>query len=316
MLSCCPVSGRSEGSGLYQLWTLVLQTLHRLRLVPVFFIRRLFLSPVWKKIQNKLWTADSQSDQHHTTSSVFIWITSRPAATNQIPPSFFFWITVLDHMLTTDQREQPKTLTDMYSHFLLVQTKRKKKMYNEGHEMSPQELTKADREVLLKLGRLVFEQLEKGNIMLYQEDLEQCGLDVTEASMYSGVCTKIFKRESVMFQKIVYCFVHLSVPDFLAAVYLFHCYTTNKKTEVLKAFLKGENYSTLDVFLVKAMQKSLQSKNGHLGLFVLFPSWLLSGGFWVRQTTVHKSSREPSTSRRRRTLIISRLTETTTPSTV
>ncbi|TKS66115.1 NLR family CARD domain-containing protein 3 CARD15-like protein [Collichthys lucidus] len=185
----------------------------------------------------------------------------------------FCWITatVLDHMLTTDQRgELPKTLTDLYSHFLLVQTKRKKKKYDEGHETSPQELTEADREVLLKLGRLAFEQLEKGNIMFYQEDLEQCGLDVTEASVYSGVCTEIFKRESVIFQKTVYCFVHLSVQEFLAAVYLFHCYT-NKKTEGLKDFLgKDYSHSSLDVFLKKAMQKSLQSKNGHLDLFVRF----------------------------------------------
>ncbi|XP_039908093.1 protein NLRC3-like, partial [Simochromis diagramma] len=150
-------------------------------------------------------------------------------------------------MLTTEQRgELPKTLTDMYSHFLLVQTKRKKNKYHEGHETSPQELTEADREVLLKLGRLAFEHLEKGNIMFYQEDLEQCGLDVTEASVYSGVCTEIFKRECVIFQKPVYCFVHLSIQEFLAAVYMFHCHT-NRKTEVLKNFL-GQKYneSSLD----------------------------------------------------------------------
>ncbi|KAI3359822.1 hypothetical protein L3Q82_013831, partial [Scortum barcoo] len=90
----------------------------------------------------------------------------------QIP--VFCWITatVLDHMLTTDQRgELPKTLTDLYSHFLLVQTKRKKQKYDEGHETSPQELMEADRKLLLKLGRLAFEHLEKGSIMFYQEDL-------------------------------------------------------------------------------------------------------------------------------------------------
>ncbi|KAL4006193.1 NLR family CARD domain-containing protein 3 [Sarotherodon galilaeus] len=186
-------------------------------------------------------------------------------------------------MLTTEQRgELPKTLTDMYSHFLLVQTKRKKNKYHEGHETSPQELTEADREVLLKLGRLAFEHLEKGNIMFYQEDLEQCGLDVTEASVYSGVCTEIFKRECVIFQKPVYCFVHLSIQEFLAAVYIFHCHT-NRKTKVLKNFLKpkslikmissvfdNKDLQSLDVFLRRAMEKSLQSKNGHLDLFVRF----------------------------------------------
>uniref|UniRef100_A0A671VRU5 NACHT domain-containing protein n=1 Tax=Sparus aurata TaxID=8175 RepID=A0A671VRU5_SPAAU len=266
--------------------------------------------------------------------SALVWITSRPAAANQIPPScvdrvtevrgftdvqkeeyfrrrfsdedlssriishiktsrslhimclipVFCWITatVLDYMLTTDQRgELPKTLTDMYSHFLLVQTKRKKQKYDEGREMSPQKLTKADREVLLKLGRLAFEHLETGNIMFYQEDLERCGLNVTEASMYSGVCTEIFRRESVIFQKTVYCFVHLSVQEFLAAVYMFHCHTS-RNTKVVKDFLRGyeENdflggwsiycyLSPVDL-LRKAMMKSLDSENGQLDLFVRF----------------------------------------------
>ncbi|XP_070692127.1 NACHT, LRR and PYD domains-containing protein 12-like isoform X2 [Pempheris klunzingeri] len=260
--------------------------------------------------------------------AALVWITSRPAAANQIPPAcvdrvtevrgftdaqkeeyfrrrvsdeelssriishvkasrslhimcqipVFCWITatVLEHMLTTDQRgELPKTLTDLYSHFLLVQTKRKKQKYEGGHETSPQELMEADRDVLLKLGRLAFEQLQEGNIMFYQEDLEQVGLDATEASVYSGVCTEIFKRESVILQKTVYCFVHLSVQEFLAAVYMFHCYT-NRNTEVLKDFLgkdwdcDNSDHPSLDVFLSGAMKKSLQSKNGHLDLFVRF----------------------------------------------
>ncbi|XP_034065793.1 NLR family CARD domain-containing protein 3-like isoform X2 [Gymnodraco acuticeps] len=262
--------------------------------------------------------------------SALVWITSRPAAANQIPSEcvdrvtevrgftdaqkdvyfrrrssdeewssriishikssrslhimcqipVFCWITaaVLDHM-TTDQRgELPKTLTDMYSHFLLVQTKRKKQKYEEGHETSPQQLTEADRELLLKLGRLAFEHLEKGDIMFYQEDLERCGLDVTEALVHSGVCTEIFKRESVIFKKTVYCFVHLSIQEFLAAVYMLHCYT-NRDTAVLKDFLQGDynnmfssdqDYPSLDVFLKSAMMKSLKSKNGHLDLFVRF----------------------------------------------
>ncbi|XP_065816253.1 NLR family CARD domain-containing protein 3-like isoform X2 [Labrus bergylta] len=274
--------------------------------------------------------------------SALIWITSRPAAANQIPPScvdrvtevrgftdaqkeeyfrkrfsddedlssriishiktsrslhimclipVFCWITatVLDHMMSREQRgELPKTLTDMYSHFLLVQTKRKKNKYDEGRETSPHELMEADGEVLLKLGRLAFEHLEDGNIMFYKEDLERCGLDVTEASVYSGVCTEIFKTECVILQKTVYCFVHLSVQEFLAAVYMFHC-LTNRKRGVVKAFLQDINFvdssgntflkkisefltpgPSLDDFLRSAMEKSLKSKNGHLDLFVRF----------------------------------------------
>ncbi|XP_075886523.1 NACHT, LRR and PYD domains-containing protein 14-like [Nelusetta ayraudi] len=278
--------------------------------------------------------------------SALLWITSRPAAANQIPPScvdrltevrgftddqkeeyfrrrfrdredvssriishikasrslhimcqipVFCWITatVVESMLSSEQRgELPKTLTDMYSHFLLVQTKRKQHKYGGG----PQELTVADRELLLKLGQLAFEHLESGNIMFYSEDLEKCGLSVTDASVYSGVCTEIFRRESVIFHKTVYCFVHLSVQEFLAAVYSFHCHTKRKK-EVLQDFLKdskagtsqenmflkllnwfkkeegpnpNQTLDTHDEFLKRRMEKSLQSPNGHLDLFVRF----------------------------------------------
>ncbi|XP_056880591.1 NLR family CARD domain-containing protein 3-like [Takifugu flavidus] len=259
--------------------------------------------------------------QGNLLPSALIWITSRPAAAYQIPPScvdritevrgftdsqkeeyfrrrfsdddlskriishikasrslhimclipVFCWITaiVLEDMMTRDQRgELPKTLTDLYSHFLRVQIKRKKQKY--GGKQRPEELTEADKELLLKLGRLAFEHLEKGNIMFYSEDLERCGLDVSEVSVYSGVCTEIFKRESVIFQKSVYCFVHLSIQEFLAAVYMFHCYT-RKDTAVINKFLKySEPVTSLDDFLRRALRKSLKSENGHLDLFVRF----------------------------------------------
>uniref|UniRef100_A0A674MPE6 NACHT domain-containing protein n=1 Tax=Takifugu rubripes TaxID=31033 RepID=A0A674MPE6_TAKRU len=259
--------------------------------------------------------------QGNLLPSALIWITSRPAAAYQIPPScvdritevrgftdsqkeeyfrrrfsdedlskriishikasrslhimclipVFCWITaiVLEDMMTRNQRgELPQTLTDLYSHFLRVQIKRKKQKY--GGKQRPGKLTKADKELLLKLGRLAFEHLEKGNIMFYSEDLERCGLDVSEVSVYSGVCTEIFKRESVIFQKSVYCFVHLSVQEFLAAVYMFHLYT-RKDTAVLSQFLEySDPAKSLDDFLRRALMKSLESENGHLDLFARF----------------------------------------------
>nr|WPK86772.1 NLRC3-like protein isoform_X19 [Sebastes schlegelii] len=234
--------------------------------------------------------------QGNLLPSALVWITSRPAAANQIPPACvdrvtevrgftdaqkeeYFRRRVSDEELSSRIISHIKTSRSLHIMCLIpvfcwitatVLDHMKKQKYGKGRKTSPQELTEADREVLLKLGRLAFEQLEKGNIMFYQEDLERCGLDVTEASVYSGVCTEIFKRECVIFQKTVYCFVHLSVQEFLAAVYMVHCYT-NRNTEVLKDFL-GEDYvhSTLDDFLKRAMEKSLESKNGHLDLFVRF----------------------------------------------
>ncbi|XP_067084498.1 NACHT, LRR and PYD domains-containing protein 12-like isoform X11 [Osmerus mordax] len=259
--------------------------------------------------------------------SALIWITTRPAAANQIPsecvdlvtevrgfndaqkeeyimkrcsdeilarriishikasrtlyimchiPVFSsMCVTVLEHMLRTDSTgEMPQTLTEMYTHFLLIQTKMKNQKYQEGNGTDEEELLRSDQDVLLKLGKLAFEHLEKGNLLFYQEDLEECGLHVQEASVYSGVCTAIFKEEAVLFQRMVYCFVHLSIQEFLSAVYTLHCYATNNM-EALRPFLRrktkaGPENLSLEELLQGAVDKALQSKNGHLDLFARF----------------------------------------------
>uniref|UniRef100_A0A674AQJ5 NACHT, LRR and PYD domains-containing protein 12-like n=1 Tax=Salmo trutta TaxID=8032 RepID=A0A674AQJ5_SALTR len=258
--------------------------------------------------------------------SALLWITSRPAATNQIPPEcvdqltevrgfndpqkeeyfrkrfrddedlanriishiktsrslhvmchmpVFCWISaiVLEHMLSTDKRrEMPRTLTETFTHFVLIHTMKDQK-YHGKDEMDQQELMESDKEVLLKLGKLAFEHLEKGNLMFYEEDLNECGIDVKEASVYSGVCTQIFKEESVLFQRVVYCFVHLNVQEFLSAVYVFHCYTT-KNMDELKPFLQATRATseelTLHELLKSTVNKALESKTGHLDLVVRF----------------------------------------------
>ncbi|XP_042172142.1 NLR family CARD domain-containing protein 3-like isoform X4 [Oncorhynchus tshawytscha] len=259
--------------------------------------------------------------------SALLWITSRPAATNQIPSECvdqvtevrgfndqqkeeyfrkrfrddedlanriishiktsrslhvmchmpaFCWIsaTVLEHMSRSDERrEMPKTLTETFTHFVLIHTSPKNQKCHGKDEMDQQELLESDKEVLLKLGKLAFERLEKGNLMFYEEDLKECGIDVKEASVYSGVCTQFFKEESVLFQRVVYCFVHLSVQEFLSAVYMYHCYTT-KNMDELKPFLQATRVTSEEItvheLLKSTANKALESKTGHLDLVVRF----------------------------------------------
>ncbi|XP_055767209.1 uncharacterized protein LOC129842605 [Salvelinus fontinalis] len=204
--------------------------------------------------------------------SALLWITSRPAAANQIPPEcvdqvtevrgfndpqkeeyfrkkitdqnlaneiithmktsrslhimchmpVFCWIsaTVLEMILKEAEKDEvPKTLTQMYSHFILIQIIVKNRKYNKATETNPKELSQSDKEMILKLAKLAFQQLQKGNLIYYEEDLRECGLDVTEASEYSALCTEIFKEESGLDQEKVYSFVHLSIQEFLAAVH-------------------------------------------------------------------------------------------------
>ncbi len=141
-------------------------------------------------------------------------------------------------------------------------------------ERDPEKHLQSNREVIVKLAELAFNQLMKGNVMFYEEDLRESGIDVTDASVYSGICTEIFREESVIYHRKVYSFVHLSFQEFFAALYVLYCYL-HKNSEVLKMFLTGKSRTqceniTLDVFLKGAMNKALKSKNGHLDLFLRF----------------------------------------------
>uniref|UniRef100_A0A674BIZ0 NACHT domain-containing protein n=1 Tax=Salmo trutta TaxID=8032 RepID=A0A674BIZ0_SALTR len=266
--------------------------------------------------------------------SALVWITSRPAAANQIPPEcvdqvtevqgfndpqkeeyfrkkipdqnlandiikhmktsrslhimchmpVFCWIsaTVLEMMLKEAEKDEvPKTLTQMYSHFVLIQIIVKNRKYNKATETNPKELSQSDKEMILKLAKLAFRQLQKGNLIFYEEDLRECGLDVTEASEYSALCTEIFKEESGLYQEKVYSFVHLSIQEFLAAVHaLESCLYKKDITPTSDNFYYDDEDEKYDDDEEESIQLSdlhestvdqaLKSENGHLDLFLRF----------------------------------------------
>ncbi|XP_026201750.1 NACHT, LRR and PYD domains-containing protein 12-like isoform X2 [Anabas testudineus] len=187
----------------------------------------------------------------------------------------FCWIiaTVLEDALKTrEEAELPKTLTEMYIHFLVVQAKLKNIKYHEGTATDPH-WTPENKSMILSLGKLAFEQLQKGNLIFYVSDLTECGIDVRAASIYSGVFTQIFKEENGLYQEKVYCFIHLSVQEFLAALYV-HLTFINTGVNLLSEQLifqmltatKAE--SAVTHFYQSAVEETLQSPNGHLDLFL------------------------------------------------
>ncbi|XP_071399234.1 protein NLRC3-like [Centroberyx affinis] len=261
--------------------------------------------------------------------SARLWITTRPAAANQIPRDFvdmvtevrgftdpqkeeyfrkrfrdeeqarriishiktsrslhimchipvFCWITagVLEDLLKTSEREEdlPKTLTEMYIHFLVVQSKQGNVKYHEGDETDPHWNTES-RKMILSLGKLAFEQLEKGNLIFYEADLTECGIDIRAASVYSGVFTQIFKEECGLYKDKVFCFVHLSIQEFLAAVYVITTFI-NSGVNLLSEAQSSSWWSTLfnnksavKYLYQSAVDKALKSPNGNLDLFLRF----------------------------------------------
>ncbi|XP_029930648.1 protein NLRC3-like, partial [Myripristis murdjan] len=253
--------------------------------------------------------------------SARLWITTRPAAANQISPEcvdmvtevrgftdpqkeeyfrkrfrdeeqasriishiktsrslhimchipVFCWITatVLEDVLKTSEGgDLPKTLTEMYIHFLVVQSKVQNIKYH-GRAGTDLYWTPETRKMIRSLGKLAFEQLEKGNLIFYEADLAECGIDIRAASVYSGVFTQIFKEERGLYQDKVFCFVHLSLQEFLAALYVFVTFINSGVNLLSEEQSTSSKKSELHL-LQSAVDKALQSPNGHLDLFLRF----------------------------------------------
>ncbi|XP_055022610.1 protein NLRC3-like [Boleophthalmus pectinirostris] len=258
--------------------------------------------------------------------SAHIWITTRPAAANQIPAEcvsmvtevngftnpqkdkyfslkfknqtqanaiishvkgtrslymmcqipVFCWIlnTVLLHVLKTGTLQQlPQTLTEMYIHFLVVQTKLKRLKYD-GHSQTDTAWSPETKKMVRSLGKLAFEQLQKGNLSFYDCDLNKCGLDTEAASVYSGVFTQVYREESGLYQEKVYCFVHPSVQEFLAALHVHQTFINSgtnllseEQTVSIRSVLFG---NSSEKFYQTAVDKMLQSPSGDLDLFIRF----------------------------------------------
>ncbi|XP_036070569.1 NACHT, LRR and PYD domains-containing protein 12-like, partial [Oryzias melastigma] len=259
--------------------------------------------------------------------SARLWITTRPAAANQIPAEcvdmvtevrgfndpqkeeyfrkrfrdeeqasriishikrsrslhimchipVFCWITatVLEDLLKSREGgELPKSLTEMYIHFLVVQAKVKKVKYDGGAETDPH-WSPESRKMMESLGKLAFEQLQKGNLIFYESDLTECGIDIRAASVYSGVFTQIFREERGLYQDKVFCFIHLSVQEFLAALHVHLTFITSginlmEEDQQKKLWFPVIFQNNLVEFYQSAVNKALENPNGRLDLFLRF----------------------------------------------
>ncbi|KAL0150748.1 hypothetical protein M9458_053971, partial [Cirrhinus mrigala] len=170
----------------------------------------------------------------------------------------------------SNTEDTPKTLTQMYVHFLRFQILQSRRKYD-GEYTPDVSWDKDDKDAIFSVGKLAFHQLERNNVIFYGTDLEACGIDVYKASVYSGMCTQIFKEETGIVLGTMYCFVHLSIQEFIAALYAHLFLDIKKRSIFVHESTEQENKSESKIdFLKTAVDKALESENGHLDLFLRF----------------------------------------------
>ncbi|XP_063051813.1 NACHT, LRR and PYD domains-containing protein 12-like [Engraulis encrasicolus] len=225
-------------------------------------------------------------DDQEKTSKIITHLKSSRSLYIMCHIPVFCWmaVTVLVSILTEGKSDDfPASLTQMYIYFLIIHAKHISQKYK---VTCNKDTDICDQNAILSLGRLAFQQLEKGNLIFYEKDLRECGMDDKEASVYSGVCTQIFREESGLYQKKVFCFVHLSIQEFLAALYVFLNFRRKSvkpvksvKSVFLNFFRRERGTSQLQSLLSAnrlhelhqtAVKLALKDEHGHLDLFLRF----------------------------------------------
>ncbi|XP_043107321.1 NACHT, LRR and PYD domains-containing protein 12-like [Puntigrus tetrazona] len=214
----------------------------------------------------------------HLKSQKSLWILCH------IP--LFCWISsmVLKDIIENqnEDRIMPSNLTEMYTHYLLIQTGLSHKKYQgkdpsqevavkkQKLELSQKHLLMQHKEVIMKLAELAYRLLKKQNAIFGEEDLMKHNLSVDEATQYPGVITSVSEIKFLFYETKLFSFVHLSVQEFFAAMFAFQEYLSGKQDSLELITAKKRQKSNLCGFLKILIDEALNSKNGHLDLFNCF----------------------------------------------
>ncbi|XP_041825060.1 NACHT, LRR and PYD domains-containing protein 3-like [Melanotaenia boesemani] len=195
--------------------------------------------------------------------SARLWITTRPAAANQIPPDCVGMVTEV-RGFTNPQKEEyfRKRFRDKKkSNRIISHIKSSRSLHIMCHIPVFCWITATVLEDVL-------ETREGGEL---PKTLTEMYIHFLVASVYSGVFTQIFIEERGLYQEKVFSFVHLTVQEFLAALHVRLTFINSgvnlmgeRETSKIPQIL---NLQCVDQW---AVYKALQSPNGHLDLFLRF----------------------------------------------
>lgn len=151
----------------------------------------------------------------------------------------------------------PSNQTEMYIHYLLNQTRLSHNKY-QGKELPHEDALIEHKELIKKLSELAYLKLKERDTVFSKEDLRKYYITPNDALRYPGIITCVSECKYGYKRTKLYSFVHLSVQEFFAALFVFHEFLSEKQDSNLSDFLKG----VVDV--------AVHSKNEHLDLFNCF----------------------------------------------
>ncbi|XP_004627881.1 NLR family CARD domain-containing protein 3 isoform X1 [Octodon degus] len=166
----------------------------------------------------------------------------------------------------------PQTLSELYSWYFRMA------LSGEGQEKGRlssriEQVAHGSRKMVGTLGRMAFHGLVKKKFVFYEQDMKTFGVDLT---LLQGTLGSFFlQREETLVSSVAYCFIHLSLQEFLAAAY----YYSASRRAIFDLFTEsGMSWPRLGFLthIRSAVQRAMQAEDGRLDVFLRFLSGLLS----------------------------------------
>ncbi|KAL1251627.1 hypothetical protein QQF64_019423 [Cirrhinus molitorella] len=185
----------------------------------------------------------------------------------------FCWISsvVLKTIINSQNKEwdMPSDQTEMYIHYLLIQTGLSHNKY-QGQNVSQEDAVIQHKELIKKLAALAYWKLKEQNAMFSKEDLRKYRITPDEALRYPGIIICVSECKFGYNRTKLFSFVHLSVQEFFAALFVFHEFLSGNQDSLGLTKAKGGQKSNLSDFLKSVIDVAVESTNEHLDLFICF----------------------------------------------
>ncbi|XP_073674339.1 protein NLRC3 [Garra rufa] len=179
-----------------------------------------------------------------------------------------------------DYGEHPPGITVFYSQYIIVQMNRSFEKYR-GCSVEAQKWKDEDKMFTEMMGKMSYRLIQEGRDWFTVEDLSSVNLKYEDLRSRDELTTEV-KRKNEDVRTWVFKFVHITVQEYMAAMYAYVTFRKHGKNVIEHGKMSWLQGSTKDRPMIDlyrpAIDRALASPNGHLDMFLRFLVGLVTPG--------------------------------------
>lgn len=176
--------------------------------------------------------------------------------------------------------KHPPGITAFYSQYIVVQMNRSFEKYR-GCNVEAQKWKDEDKTFIEMMGKMAYRMIQEGRDWFKVADLRNVNLTYEDLRTRDELTTEV-KRASEDVETWVFKFVHVTIQEYMAAMYVYVAFRKHSKNVFISSQMSWLQGSSKDRPVIEmyrpAIDRMLASPNGHLDMFLRFLIGLVTPG--------------------------------------